>query len=204
VEEKNSKLNVILICIIVVIFAVLVTLFATGTISFNKDNNTGNNSENDNKPSDTKENDYTGDYDQWMNYLLTKNDLKVTVSRVRYADDYVTETYNKTVTLSNDQVKDLFTKLMNLKLVNRCTSGRGTANPNEDNIVYSYSENGVNYEVSMSGFDSLWTFYDNDKVDNTFLDAIEKSKDASEGTELDDCVYEFDGFKNTLLDEYFK
>lgn len=202
-EEKNSKLNVILICIIVVIFAVLATLFATGTISFNK--NTNNESgEKDNKPSDTKENDYTGDYDKWMNYLLTKNDLKVTVSRVRYADDYVTETYNKTVTLSKDQVKDLFTKLMNLKLVNRCTSGRGTADPNEDSIVYSYSENGVNYEVSMSGFDSLWTFYDKDKVDSTFLDAIEKSKDASEGTELDDCVYEFDGFKNTLLDEYFK
>ena len=202
-EEKNSKLNVILICIIVVIFAVLATLFATGTISFNK--NTNNESgEKDNKPSDTKDNDYTGDYDKWMNYLLTKNDLKVTVNRVRYADDYVTETYNKTVELSKDQVKDLFTKLMNLKLVNRCTSGRGTADPNEDSIVYSYSENGVNYEFSMSGFDSLWTFYDNDKVDNTFLDAIEKSKDASEGTELDDCVYEFDGFKNTLLDEYFK
>ena len=56
----------------------------------------------------------------------------------------------------------------------------------------------------MSGFDSLWTFYDKDKVDNTFLDAIEKSKDASEGTDYEDCVYEFDGFKNTLLDEYFK
>ena len=213
-EGKSGKTNVVLICIIVAIIAVVGTLFATGTISFNKDSNTNNNSgeKDNNKASDNDKNntndnnDYTGKYDYWMNYLLAKDDLKVSIERERYADDYVTNTIDKTVELTKEQVEGLFVKLMGLKLVNRCQPGRGTGDPNYDDITFSYSVNGVKYELSLSGMDYILFFYDDDNADKSLLDAIEKSKDLQDGeaSEYNSCAYEYDGFKSTLLDEYFK
>jgi len=138
-----------------------------------------------------------------MNYLLAKNDLKVSVHRERYASDYTTKTIDKEIVLSIDQVKALFTKLMDLRLVNRCVSGIGTGNPNDDEISFTYSVNGKKYELIISGMDSLWSLQDDANTDKDLFDAFDKSKDATEGTEVSDCVYEFDGFKSSLLDEYF-
>ena len=219
VVEQNKNKNLIIgvmACIIVLLIAALVYFVFirkdkpeeppkpqdSGQVNNNEGNNQDNN--NNSNGNNISQEDDNINYDAWMNYLLTKDDLKVSVHRERYADDYVTNTVDKNVELSKDQVKGLFAKLKNLKLVNRCSSGRGSGDPNYDSILYTYSVNGTKYEFSMSGMDYLWIYYDEKNVDKSLLDVLDKSKDAKEGTEYDSCVYEFDDFRSSFLDEYFK
>ena len=208
VVETNKKKNLIIgvmACIIVLLTVVLVYfVFIKKYESKDPVKPQDSGQVNNNEGNNISQEDDNINYDAWMNYLLTKDDLKVSVHRERYADDYVTNTIDKNVELSKDQVKGLFAKLMNLKLVNRCSSGRGTGDPNYDSILYTYSVNGTKYEFNMSGMDYLWIYYDEKNVDKSLLDVLDKSKDAKEGTEYDSCVYEFDNFRSSFLDEYFK
>ena len=122
-QEKNNKGVIVLLIVLVVILAVLCVLFATGTISFNSnsvnngnDQSNGSVSENNNTATDnTIDNSQVSS--SWTSYLLSRHILEAKVTRVRSKDLGDAEDYNKTVTITMDDVKTILSSLENKKLL---------------------------------------------------------------------------------------
>ena len=200
-NQRNNKGVIALLIIIIVILAALCILLATGTISFksndvdtNKpnDNVTDNNITNENNDSNLQ----TSNYDAWMNYILEQNITNINIDRRE--DDY-----HAKINLTTTQLKGLFSKLMNYKLVKYYLQGSGFVYG--DIITISYSVNNNNYSVEI-GNGEIWA---DDVKDQGLLNALENSKDSVENEDDKDMPgayfnYEFQGYESSILDEYFK
>ena len=146
-NQRNNKGVIALLIVIIVMLATLCILFATGTISFNSgdvnnENITSDETTNENNDSNSQKNNY----DAWMNYILEQNITSVKISSTIVAEspnDYYQDERNLTTT----QLKEIFNKLMNYKLVKYYHQGLGSGAG--DSITISYSKNGDNYSVDI-------------------------------------------------------
>ena len=111
-EKKNNSLVIILMGVIIVILAVLCVLFATDTISFKSDsvnnNNQSNgdyieNSNNENNDSEVSSTDIQTN-SSWTSALLSRHILEAKVTRLRSKDLGDSVDYNKTITISMDEI----------------------------------------------------------------------------------------------------
>lgn len=209
-NQKNNKGVIALLVVIIVILSVLCVLFATGIITFNSnkvnDNdinenvNEGNGTTEDNSDDDSQENNYA----VWMNYILEQNITNVNINRSRYADNPDDE-YHAKINLTTEQLKGLFSKLKNYTLVKYYLQGSGFTYG--DIITISYSVNNTNYSVKIAN-GQLWAD-DVSIKDSGLLNALENSDHTVENEEFKNMEgafynYRFQGYEDTILDEYFK
>ena len=193
-NKGKNKGVIVLLAVIMVILAVLCVLFATGTINFKSGNL---NNENNNNNGSTNNN-----YATWMNYILEQNITNITIERSIYADNPDDEYYAK-INLTTAQLKGLFTKLMNYRLVKYYLQGSGFTYG--DIITISYSVNNNNYSVEIANGE----FWVSEVKDNGLLTALENSEHTIENEEDKDMDgifynYRFQGYDDSILDEYFK
>lgn len=137
----------------------------------------------------------------WGNYLLNQHILEAKIIRVRNTDLGDTEDFNKTVTLTMDDVKELISKLENNKLSKVWSEGRG--GPERDYLIISYEKNGQKYAFEI--------YYDDiavDKLDDEFKEILDKNKYEEKNTEYRGIpgsfyFYDIENFSETIFDKYF-
>ena len=214
-QGKNKNGIIALLVVLVIILAVLCVLFATGTISFknNEIDNTKNinqqineidNMKNDNQNIIDNSESQSTSYSTWMNYILDQNITNIIINRSRYADNPKDE-YNAKVNITTEQLKNIFSKLMNYNLVKYYLQGSGFTYG--DILTISYSVNGTNYDVKIAN-GQLWADSVNLK-DNNLLNALENSNHTVRNEDVKDMEgayfnYSFQGYDNSIFDEYFK
>ena len=203
-KQNNNKGVIALLIIIIIILSVLCVLFATGTISFNL-NKTKDNEINENVNDKVDDNvSDENNYATWMNYILEQNITNVNIDRSRYADNPDDE-YHAKINLTTEQLKNLFTKLMNYKLVKYYLHGSGFTYG--DIITISYSVNNNDYSVQIAN-GQLWAD-DVSIKDTNLLNALENSNHIVENEDVKSMEgayynYRFQGYDESILDEYFK
>ena len=207
-QQNNNKSLIAVLIIIIVILAVLCILFATNTISFNSNSvDNGNNQSNGSviENSNTS-NDNTTDNSQvsssWTSYLLSRHILEAKVTRVRSKDLGDAEDYNKTVTITMDDIKTILSSLENKELQKIWSEGKG--GPDRDLLTIPYESNNERYEFR------LWNgIIITDKLDDDFITILNNSK--SFGADVDDkqkdgafYFYSISDYTDTIFDKYFK
>ena len=202
-NQNNNKGVIALLIVIIIILAVLCVLFATGTIGF-KSNEVTNNANNNTSNETTNNNQQNNNYATWMNYILEQNITNVNIDRSRYADNPADE-YHAKVNLTTEQLKNVFSTLMNYNLVKYYLQGSGFTYG--DILTISYSVNGTNYDVKIAN-GQLWA----DSVslkDANLLNALENSNHTVENEDVKNMEgaffnYRFQGYNESILDEFFK
>lgn len=199
---KNNNKIVIILCIIIVILLVLCTLFATNTISLSNNNERNINQEEGNKEVDTNniENDVTTN-DKWTDYLLSRHILEAKLTRTRSKDLGDTEDINKTVTLTDDDIKEILSKLEDRKLSKTWSEGRG--GPERDYLSITYEYNGQEY-----AFEIYYGDISVNKLDDDFKTILENNKYEEKDTEYKDIqgafyFYDIENFNESIFDKYF-
>lgn len=199
---KNNNKIVIILCIIIVILLVLCTLFATGTISLSNSNESNINQEEGNKEVDTNniENDVTTN-DKWTNYLLSRHILEAKLTRTRSKDLGDSENINKTVTLTDDDIKEILSKLEDRKLSKTWSEGRG--GPERDYLSIAYEYNGQEY-----AFEIYYGDISVNKLDDDFKNILENNKYEEKNIEYKDIqgafyFYDIENFNESIFDKYF-
>ena len=129
-------------------------------------------------------------YAPWMTYILNQNIESIIATK--YKDDV---NVDSKVELTKEQLKDVFSKLVDYKLIKTCL-GSGFSGKE---IVISYSVNNREYELRVS--QNISRFGD-DKGLNI---ALENSKSQVQG-EADETeyYYRFQEYDFTILDKYFE
>ena len=201
-QEKNKNGIIALLVVIIIVLLTLVVLFATGTISFK--HGEANTNENNNQQTNESNDAQTNNYATWMNYILNQNIVNINIDRSRYAEDPKDEYHGK-VDLTTEQLKNIFSKLMNYNLVKYYLQGSGFTFG--DILTISYSSNGTNYDVKIAN-GQLWADEGSLK-DNNLLNALENSSHTTENEDVKNMEgaffnYRFQGYDNSILDEYFK
>ncbi|MGN1341670.1 MAG: hypothetical protein ACI4VL_00370 [Bacilli bacterium] len=207
-QEKNSKGVITLLVVIIVILLALVILLATGTISFKSGNGNLSNStvtENNSSVEDSSTNSNVNDNQvssNWVNYLLSCHILEAKITRVRSRDLGDSEDYNKTVTLTMDDIKEVLSKLENSKLSKTWSEGRG--GPDKDHLTIAYENNEQKYE-----FEIYYGTIAVDKLDDELKNILENSKYEEKNIEYKNIqgsfyFYNIDGYSETIFDKYFK
>ena len=202
-KQNNNKGVIALLIVIIVILATLCVLFATGTISFNT-NKANNEDTNENANDIDNNNLQETNYAIWMDYILKQNITNINIDRTRYADNPDDE-YHAKINLTTEQLKGLFTKLMNYKLVKYYLQGSGFTYG--DIITISYSVNNTDYSVKIAN-GQLWAD-DVSIKDTNLLNALENSEHTVENEDVKNMEgafynYRFQGYDESILDEYFK
>ena len=118
-NEKRKSLIIIGLIAIIAVLSTILVLLLTGVLNIendntNKENNKVENSENN---EDANDEDITSEYANWMNYLLETDIQEIKVTRIRSVAFGDKEEYNKTITLSVDDLKDSFKEMNNYELV---------------------------------------------------------------------------------------
>ena len=208
-EKKNNSLVIILMGVIIVILAVLCVLFATDTISFKSDsvnnNNQSNgdyieNSNNENNDSEVSSTDIQTN-SSWTSALLSRHILEAKVTRLRSKDLGDSVDYNKTITISMDEVKSILSVLENNKLTKTWSQGRG--GPDRDYLTISYEYNDQKYEFDIhNGTIGIG------KLDDELKDIFEKNKYDEKNTEYKDSqgsfyYYNINNYSESIFDKYF-
>ena len=207
-QQNNNKSLIAVLIVIIVILTILCILFATNTISFNSNSvDNGNNQSNGSviENSNTS-NDNTTDNSQvsssWTSYLLSRHILEAKVTRVRSKDLGDAEDYNKTVTITMDDVKEILSKLKNIKLSKTWSEGRG--GPDKDHLTIAYENNNQKYE-----FEIYYGTIAVDKLDDEFKAILENSKYEEKNTEYKNSqgafyFYGISDYTDTIFDKFFK
>ncbi|MBR7042496.1 MAG: hypothetical protein IKI04_03240 [Bacilli bacterium] len=211
-EIKTPKGGLLaLMAVIVVIIITLLALFATGTISLNTKK-----VENDNKvsePTNTIDNQVeentkteevveskTEENTNWVDYLLTRNISETKITRLRNIELGDSETYNNSVILTEEELKEILTELKNKKLTKVWSQGRG--GPNRDHLVVSYESNDHPYEFEIiNGSISV------DKLDHELIGILDNNKYEEKNTEVKDLpgtfyFYSIGDYTETMFDKY--
>ena len=206
-NDKSKNIIIVLLVVIIIILGALVVLFATDTISINSnkvnDNNVNENvGDNNGETEDSNDNNLQeSKYATWMNYILEQNITNINIDRSGETDNL--DEYHTKTNLTIEQLKGLFSKLMNYKLIKSYSSGGGFTYG--DIITISYSLNNNNYSLQIAnGF-----FWVDEAKEVGLLNAFENS-DHIVGNEEDKNMegvyysYMFQGYDKTILDDYFK
>ena len=202
-EKQKKPIVLIIITVLVVVgIAVFLILFLTGKINFgaSSTNNqgTGNIIEDVN---DVQDNNGLTD---WMNYLLGQNITEITLSRYTDADGVAGEDTLSNpivVTLTTEQLENIFTQMVDYNLVKYYASGRGMST--EDELLITYTNDEGSFDFVISG--GRIQFDDNSELLELF-ENTEYTTQSDGETSLDGEDYNFilENFDNAIYGEYFE
>lgn len=197
--EKNNKLVIVLLIVIITMLSVLCFLFATDKIVLNS--NKPNTNPNQNTSEKNKKTDNEGTNQNWADYLSTCNIVEAKIGRLRSKELGDTEDIDKTITITKAQVKEILSNLKNNKLAKIWNEGLG--GPPRDNLTIIYEKNGQKYEfyIHHGGF--------TDKLLDNEMKTILENNSIERNTEVKDMpgadyFYAIIDFDETLFDKYFK
>ncbi len=136
----------------------------------------------------------------WMNYILEQNITKIILTNYALED-----TNDKTITLTKDELKNIFTKLMNYKLKLEYIGGTGWNFGIELNV--KYQKNGKEYNLYIDPNSALIIEDANGNFDSNLKSVINDSVDIKdeEGKNLAE-MYPYYYMINSrgVLEDYFK
>ena len=193
-QEKSKDGLIIFLVVVIIVLVLLCTMFAMGTISFNKGDSNKNTVE---TTTDSNQEDTT-----WTNYLLSRHILEAKLSRKRSTSLGDSEDIDKTVTLSMDQVKEVLSNLEGYKLSKNWSEGRG--GPDRDHLIISYEVDEQRYD-----FEIYYGTISVEKLDDGLKNILETSKVNEKNIEYRDkdgafYFYSLDDFTETVFDKYFE
>ena len=202
-NQKNNKGVISLLIVIIVILSVLCVLFATGTITL-KSNDVDNSGTNENINDNNQTNEDNNDEEKesnWVDYLLSRHILDAKVSRIRSKDLGDAEDFNKTETITMDEVKEILSNFKNSKLTKTWSQGRG--GPDKDHLTIAYENNDQKYE-----FEIYYGTIVVDKLDDELKNILEQNKYDEKNTEYKNMegsfyFYSIDNYNETIFDKYF-
>lgn len=192
-KKKSSPIVVALLIIALIAIIAYIVIYLTKP--FDKDKGTENTNE---TVVEAPEETPTVTHANWMNYLLEKNINSVTLERMTEEG-----TDNKTVTLTQDDLNNLFTKLMNYQFVKYYLQSSETTYG--DTLTISYSVDEKSYEVKIANGQLL---ADTESIkDEGLRSALEESEHTTENEDLKDTEgafynYKFLNYDSTVFDEY--
>jgi len=194
--EKKKGSPVLVVLLLLALIAVISYIVIYFTHPFDKNNG----------PTDDN-NEISGEnlgenttYAAWMNYLLEQNITNATLDRIPQEGE------KKTASLTTDNLKDIFEKLLNYQLVKNYTLGGG--GQINDNLTIEYTKDDSEYVVRITNGIIL---ADNSSLkDADLLNALEDSKQTIENEELLEDKenpphynFIFSGYDKSIFDEYF-
>lgn len=135
----------------------------------------------------------------WMTYLQGQTITSITLERT--TED---ASGDKTVTLTIDQLNNLYTKLASYSLVKRYLEGSGFTYGDIITIAYAVGEN--NYEVKIAN--GMLVADTESLKDEGLRNALESSEHTTENEDIKDndgvfYNYVFQNYDSSILDEYF-
>lgn len=187
-EKKKTPVVMILITILVVAgVGVFLFLYLTGKINF------GGNSSNGEETVDTGET--TVELASWMNYLLEQNITEVKLTRTTEDGSGDAE-----VVLTTNQLREVFTNMMNYNLIKGYTSGTGFTYG--DVLSITYGDENYNLEIAGNWFRS------SNLQDQNLLDMLDTSVSETRNEENKDedgnfVYYLLNDFDTSIYDGYF-
>lgn len=192
VKKKSSPIVVALLLIVLIAIIAYIVIYFVKPFDKSKDANNVDQTVTENTETPT------ATYANWMNYLLDKDISNITLERT--TED---GTGDKTVTLTQDDLNNLFTKLMNFQFVKYYLQGSGFTYGDILTISYSVDEN--SYEIKIAN-GQLYADTESLK-DEKLRNALEESEHTTESEDLKDTEgafynYKFVGYDSTIFDEY--
>ena len=199
-NQKNNKGIIILLSSIIIILLALCVLFATGTISFKSAEANSNDSNENNIIENTNNNDES--YSSWVDYLVSCHILDAKITRMRSKDLGDSEDFNETVTITMNDVNELFSKFKNSKISKTWSQGRG--GPDRDHLTIAYEKDDNKYE-----FEIYYGTIVVDKIDNDFKNVLDNSKYDEKNIEYKNTegsfyFYSIEDYNEAIFDKYFK
>ena len=190
-EKKKNKSIVICIVVMVTVLLTVCILFATGVFSFKSEKTDSEITDNGGKD-DLQDKNLAS----WMNYLLNQDITNIELTR-SYAD---TNKKYKTVELTRNDLRKIFTKFMNYQIIKMYSLGTGFTFG--DDLKITYTLNGNSYCVSILEGD----IYDNNS-DSGLVNALLESGYSVENESIKNqegafyyyILKEYDG---SILDEF--
>ncbi len=188
-EGEKEKLPIVMIIITVLVVvgvAVFLIMYLTGKISFHK------------KPSNptpaiTEPTTNEVVLADWMNYLLDQKPTEVKINRLIDADN------TKSVNITTEQLKSLFTKMKDYSLVKYYSTSRSVAN---DELQVTYVKDDVTYNFTLSGENI--TIGDDSNLKTLFENgATDVEDDGQTSRDSEDFNYIIKNINGNIYDEYF-
>jgi hypothetical protein len=212
-QTKNKNLIIgIMACIILLLIAALVYFMFIKKDDEQPKNNNSNqqdniktNNNNSQQENENKEEKEEISYKPWMNYILEQNITSIELVEYPCSED---NSEKRTIAISTDQLKNIFSKFLNYTMRLSYTSGSGWECGQTLNIKYlkdgkTYELNYVpNYFIPSSSEDGNTTILDKD-LENALYNSVD-IKDESDKNQ--DGVYpQYDLVTNDqILTEFFK
>ena len=205
VVEQNKNKNLIIgvmACIIVLLIAALVYF-----IFIKKDDAQPKNENNNNQQENANNNEKEEiSYKPWMNYILEQNMTSIELIEYPCSEDNFEK---RTITITTDQLKSIFKKLLNYKMRVSYIGGAGWVCGQTLNIKYlkdgkTYELMFVpNYFIPSSSDDGKTTILDKD-LENALYSSVDM-KENEEAKGQDDVYSHYDVVtEDHILSEFFK
>jgi len=185
-EKEKLPIAMIIITVLVVVgVAVFLIMYLTGKISFRKKPSTPT-------PTVTEPTNEVV-LANWMNYLLDQKPTEIKINRMIDADN------TKSVNITTEQLKSLFTKMKDYSLVKYYSTARSVSN---DELQVTYTKDDVNYSFTLSGENI--TIGDDSSLKTLFENgATDVEDDGQTSRESEDFNYILKNFNSNIYDEYF-
>lgn len=204
VKEKKSNIIIVTLVVIIAILVIL-CVFLVSNINSKLDNNNDNELSNDNNSSlvEEKDDDVVSDdvNSKWIDYLLSCHILDAEITRVRDKDLGDNEDFNKTVTISLDDLKNILSKLRNNNLLKTYSLGRGGADKDHLSVSYEYNDEKYKFEIYNGSIVV-------DELDSGLKAILENNNYDEKNLEYKDVdgsfyFYDIEGYSSSMFDEYF-
>lgn len=142
---------------------------------------------------------------EWMSYVLKQDNVNANIARTRIAMNDGDKEINKTISLSSEELKEVFVKLSSYQVIKKYSLGMGYVDG--DILKVTYTKNNNTYTLSISNN------YIPKSDDGDLNNLIEKNIKSIENEELKNedgsfYVYTFDvgtnyELINKIYDKYF-
>ena len=197
-EKKKTPILMLLITIIIVVgVAVFLFLYLTGKINFG---GTGTSSDQGNGNVVDNADNQNVELASWMNYLLEQNITEIKLSKVTTDGSEDTE-----VVLTTDQLKEIFSKMMNYGLVELYTDSEDSITQYTE-LYVTYSKGDSNYTLSVRN-DLILLNNSINIADSDLVSSLENSNPAVDELNKDKtdvfAEFKFDNLDISIYDEYF-
>ncbi len=203
-EQNNS--NVIIVIFILIIIIVGLVVYIIYNNSQNNRNNQNNSSAiTDNKTSANNQNGNktSTDITSWNDYILNCDITGVKLKRVKIAMTEGEKDFEKEISLTKSDLKDILNKLNELSIVKRYSIGMGIADG--DTLTIDYNSDGGNYSLSIPNGIIFTETLKDAKLKELLEDSVTATEDEQyKGQDGSFFVYEFNGEYSTIYDPYFE
>lgn len=206
-KGKNNNAVIAVLVVIIVILGILCVLFATNTISFNSkvvNDNSKLSNENNSNLEEEENNSLVKEKvnSKWIDYLLSCHILEAKLTRVRSKDLGDNEDFNKTVTISLDDLKNILSKIRNSDLLKTYSLGRGGPDSDHLSVSYEYNEQIYKFEIYYGSIAV-------DNLDNGLKTILENNNYNEKNTEYKNSdssfyFYSIEDYSSSIFDEYFQ